>query len=103
MYKRLLVNEFLERIGELQPLLQAVKDRAVVIVNPFRCKPIHKKAIFAVLTDDDLQSLFTERGAARPSAAHVPWTRRVREGKTTRAGRGHRPAGLHPRAPRDAS
>jgi hypothetical protein len=85
VYKRLLVNEFLERIAELQPLLQAVKDRAVVMVNPFRCKPIHKKAIFAVLTDDDLQALFTaeERAAIR---AHVPWTRRVREGDTMRRG-----------------
>jgi hypothetical protein len=86
VYKRLLVNEFLERITELQPLLQAARDRAVTLVNPFRCKPIHKKAIFAVLTDDELQPLFTpeERAAI---AAHVPWTRRVREGRTTRDGR----------------
>ncbi len=86
VYKRLLVNEFLERITELQPLLQAAKDRAVTLVNPFRCKPIHKKAIFAVLTDDELQPLFTteERAAI---AAHVPWTRRVLEGRTTREGR----------------
>jgi len=86
VYKRLLVNEFLERIDQLQPLLQAAKDRAVTMVNPFRCKPIHKKAIFAVLTDDEIQPLFTpeERAAI---AAHVPWTRRVREGRTTRDGK----------------
>jgi hypothetical protein len=86
VYKRLLVNEFLARVDELQPLLQAAKDRSVVMMNPFRCKPIHKKAIFAVLTDDALQPLFTaeERSAI---AAHVPWTRRVREGRTTRDGR----------------
>jgi hypothetical protein len=85
IYKRLLVNEFLERIDELQPLLRAARERAVTLVNPFRCKPIHKKAIFAVLTDDELQPLFTpeERAAI---AAHVPWTRRVVEGRTTRQG-----------------
>ncbi len=85
VYKRLLVNEFLERVGELQALLQAARERAVTLVNPFRCKPIHKKAIFAVLTDDDLQALFTpaERQAI---AAHVPWTRRVQEGRTRRHG-----------------
>jgi hypothetical protein len=85
VYKRLLVNEFIERIGQLQPLLQAARDRAVTLVNPFRCKPIHKKAIFAVLTDDSLAGLFTadERAAI---AAHVPWTRRVREGHTLRHG-----------------
>jgi hypothetical protein len=82
IYKRLLVNEFLERRDQLGPLLQAVKDRAVVLVNPFRCKPIHKKAIFAVLTGEEVQPLLTgeQRAAIR---AHVPWTRRVVEGHTT--------------------
>jgi hypothetical protein len=85
VYKRLLVNEFLERSGELRPFLQAVRDRAVVMVNPFKCKPIHKKAIFEVLTDDELQGLFTEDERVA-IAAHVPWTRRVREGHTLRNG-----------------
>jgi hypothetical protein len=85
VYKRLLVNELLEKRDEVRPLVDAVRDRAVVIVNPFRCKPIHKKAIFAVLTDDALQGLFAEeeRSAIR---AHVPWTRRVREERTIRHG-----------------
>jgi uncharacterized circularly permuted ATP-grasp superfamily protein len=79
------VNEFLERRAEVQGLFEAVRDRAVVMVNPFRCKPIHKKAIFAVLTDDEMQRHFTaeERAAI---LAHVPWTRRVQEGRTTRQG-----------------
>ena len=86
VYKRLLVNELLERASELQPLVQAVKERAAILVNPFKCKPLHKKAIFAVLTDDDLQGLLNEeeRTAVR---AHVPWTRRVSEGMTTRDGK----------------
>lgn len=86
VYKRLLVNEFLERHAELGAFLNAARNRAVVMVNPFRCKPIHKKAIFAVLTDDDLQPLFSDE-EQRAIAAHVPWTRRVREGRTTRHGK----------------
>jgi hypothetical protein len=85
VYKRLLVNEFLDRVADNQALLQAVKARAVTMVNPFRCKPIHKKAIFAVLTEDELQHLFTEDERAS-IAAHVPWTRRVGEGRVTRHG-----------------
>jgi uncharacterized circularly permuted ATP-grasp superfamily protein len=85
VYKRLLVNEFLERIDQLQPFLEAARDRRVTIVNPFRCKPIHKKAIFAVLTDDALQDRFDEAERAA-IAAHVPWTRRLVEGRTTRKG-----------------
>jgi uncharacterized circularly permuted ATP-grasp superfamily protein len=85
VYKRLLVNELIERQSEMGPLLEAARQRAVTIVNPFRCKPIHKKAIFSVLHDDDVQAFLTpeERKAI---AAHVPWTRRVTEGKTTRNG-----------------
>ena len=85
VYKRLLVNELLERKDELQPLLRAARERAVTVVNPFRCKAIHKKAIFAVLTDDELQSLFTDE-ERKAIAAHVPWTRRVRPGHTLRGG-----------------
>jgi hypothetical protein len=85
VYKRLLVNELLDRKAELSALLRAARERAVTVVNPFRCKAIHKKAIFAVLTDEELQSLFTEEERAA-IAAHVPWTRRVRPGHTMRRG-----------------
>jgi uncharacterized circularly permuted ATP-grasp superfamily protein len=85
VYKRLLVNELIERADKLQALISAARDRAVTMVNPFRCKPIHKKAIFAVLTDESLQATFTDHERAA-IAAHVPWTRRVREEKATRGG-----------------
>jgi hypothetical protein len=81
VYKRLLVNELLEKVSELGAFLQAARDRAITLVNPFRCKPIHKKAIFAVLTDEEMLPLFTEEERAA-IAAHVPWTRQVREGHT---------------------
>ncbi len=46
---------------------------------------IHKKALFAVLTDPGYARLFTgeELEAVR---RHVPWTRKVREGKTEKDG-----------------
>lgn len=85
VYKRLLVNELIERAPLVKPLVEAARSRACVFVNPFACKPIHKKAIFAVLTDDDNARFFDaeEREAIR---AHVPWTRVVRESKTHRNG-----------------
>jgi hypothetical protein len=85
VYKRLLVNELLERREQLGPFLAAVRERAVTLVNPYRCKPIHKKAIFAVLTDDALSGLFGEAERAA-IARHVPWTRLLREGRTSRGG-----------------
>ena len=85
VYKRLLVNELLERRDEVRPLIEAARERSAVIVNPFRCKPLHKKAIFAVLTDEAVQGLFSEEERA-VIRAHVPWTRRVHEGRTGRNG-----------------
>lgn len=85
VYKRLLVNEYLPIIKEYPALLDAYRAGAICMVNSFRSKLIHKKALFAVLTDDRHANLFSqdERRAIR---AHVPWTRRVIEEKTEHYG-----------------
>jgi hypothetical protein len=55
------------------------------MVNSFRSKIVHKKAIFAVLTNENFAPLFDE--AERVAIdAHVPWTRRFREEKTFNKG-----------------
>jgi hypothetical protein len=81
VYKRLLVNEYLPIMAEHPALLDAYRARAFCMVNSFRSKLIHKKALFAVLTDERHAPLFTadEREVV---ARHVPWTRMVREGRT---------------------
>lgn len=80
VYKRLLVNEYLPIIKDSPALLEAYRARAICMVNSFRSKLIHKKALFAVLTNPTYAHLFTdkERDAV---GAHVPWTRRVRAEK----------------------
>lgn len=81
VYKRLLVNEYLPIIDKYPALLKAYRAGAICMVNSFRSKLIHKKALFAVLTDQRRAGLFSneERDAIRK---HVPWTRMVREEKT---------------------
>ncbi|MBK5257146.1 MAG: hypothetical protein JJE39_14040 [Vicinamibacteria bacterium] len=86
VYKRLLVNELLDKADEVKPLLDAARAKACVYVNPFGCKTIHKKAIFSVLTDEAHHHLFNDSEREAISQT-VPWTRNVREGKTTQAGR----------------
>jgi hypothetical protein len=86
VYKRIIIHEFLARYDETHPLIRAYVNHDVCLVNPFRCKIIHKKAVFEMLTDDEHQKWFsqTEKEAIRHS---VPWTRRVADRKTTRNGR----------------
>jgi hypothetical protein len=81
VYKRLLVNEYLPIMKEQPALLDAYRARAVCMVNSFRSKTIHKKALFAVLTDARYKSLFTA-DEQESIKGHVPWTRRVRAEKS---------------------
>jgi uncharacterized circularly permuted ATP-grasp superfamily protein len=83
IYRRVSVQEFLLRFTLNHPLVQAYRDHKVCIVNSFRSELSHKKAMFALLTDDNLVAKFpqNERKAIKE---HVPWTRVVKAGKTTR-------------------
>jgi hypothetical protein len=55
------------------------------MVNSFQGKLVHKKAIFAVLTNERYAQLFSDIELAAIKA-HVPWTRKFREEKTINNG-----------------
>jgi uncharacterized circularly permuted ATP-grasp superfamily protein len=82
IYKRVLLSELVEQGGLDHPVVRAVRDGAVCLVNGFRCKLLHKKASLAVLSDERNARLFgpEERAAI---ARHIPWTRLVEERVTT--------------------
>jgi hypothetical protein len=85
VYKRLLVNEYLPIIEQYPALLNAYRDGKVCLVNSFRSKLIHKKAIFAVLTNEKYESLFTASELSIVKR-HVPWTRVFRHENTINDG-----------------
>lgn len=82
IYKRVLLTELVERGGLDHPILRAVRDHKVCMVNPPSCKILHKKASLAVLHDERNAALFDEdeREAINLS---IPWTRVVEERTTT--------------------
>lgn len=82
IYKRVLASELIGRMGMENPIVQALKARAVCMCNAFSAKLMAKKASFALLSDEQNAHLFTaeERAAIE---AHIPWTRRVSERRTT--------------------
>jgi uncharacterized circularly permuted ATP-grasp superfamily protein len=85
LYKRVLIDELVTREGLDSPVVRAVRDGAVCMVNPFRCKLLHKKASLAVVSDEAQAPLLTpaQREAVQ---RHVPWTRLVAERHTTVGG-----------------
>ena len=74
IYKRVLTSELLMHYGDTaleHPLMKAYAAGKICMVNSFRAKLLHKKSIFALLTDQSNQHFFTpeQRTAI---AAHVP-------------------------------
>lgn len=85
VYKRLLVNEYLPIVESAPALLEAYRSGAVCMVNSFVSKIIHKKAVFAVLTNERYEKLFNEAERTAITSS-VPWTRKFREEKTVNRG-----------------
>ena len=81
VYKRILTTELLRTYGMDHPMIHALRAGAICLANPFTCKLLHKKASFAVVSDERNADLYT---AAELSAIrqHIPWTRVLSERRT---------------------
>ena len=84
VYRIMHTDDCLERCDEIAPLMQAVKNRAVCLVNPFRSELLSHKFLFALLTDESHDFGFTEEESA-VIRTHIPWGRILREGFSTNA------------------
>lgn len=85
VYRRVLMNDILDRAEACAALVTAYRERAVCVANTLRCKLPHKKAFFAVLTDPENAAMFSPLEHA-VIAAHVPWTRLVADVATEKDG-----------------
>ncbi len=74
VYKRVLLKELVEQGGLDHPLFRAARDRAVCLVNSFRCRLLAQKSLFAILTDERNERMFSTDQHAT-IRRHVPWTR----------------------------
>lgn len=85
LYRRVLINDIVAHPAECDALVKAYAAGAVCVSNALTCKIAHKKAFFAVLTDDRNTALFSaaERDLIR---RHIPWTRLLADTATTRDG-----------------
>jgi hypothetical protein len=85
VYRRVLINDILARETDCRALLDAYEARVVCVANTLRCKIPHKKAFFAVLTDDRHADLFSA-GERELIRRHIPWTALVEERRVARDG-----------------
>ena len=73
----MLINDIVARADECRALIDAYRARAVCVANTLRCKIPHKKAFFAVLTDER----YAGTVHAPTSASSSPRTSRGRAGR----------------------
>jgi uncharacterized circularly permuted ATP-grasp superfamily protein len=86
VYRRVLINDIVAREDECRALLDAYRSGTVCVANSLRCKIPHKKAFFAVLTDERHAGLFAA-GEREMIRRHVPWTALVEERRVSLDGR----------------
>ena len=82
LYRRLLLNEFYAIKDDCTAFLEGYLAQKTCYLNSFRSKLVHKKAVFCFLTDERYTHLLSpeQQEAIRQ---HIPWTRMLREQKTT--------------------
>jgi hypothetical protein len=87
VYRRVLVNDVIARADDCRVLIDAIASGTVCMANALRCKIPHKKAFFALLTDE---AVIGSGGLCPVSAAEravigpaIPWTRVVEDSRTT--------------------
>ena len=86
VYRRVLINDIIAREDECRALLDGYRSRTVCVANTLRCKIPHKKAFFAILTDERYARLFSTQ-EREMIGRHVPWTALVDERRVTVDGR----------------
>jgi hypothetical protein len=85
VYRRVLTSDLIAYGDEARPLRDAYLAGAACVANSFRAKLLHKKMSLALLSDDRYAGLYTP-AQCRAIERHVPWTRKLRDGPTTRRG-----------------
>ncbi len=82
LYRRLLLNEFYAMKDDCPAFLEGYLAQKTCYLNSFRSKLVHKKAVFCFLTDERYTHLLS-REQQEAIRKHIPWTRMLREQKTT--------------------
>jgi hypothetical protein len=99
VYRRVRAQEFLVRFDLSHPLVRAYREGAVCMVNSFRSELAHKKAIFDLLTDDQITGDFPAVERKAIPRVHSVDPCRPRD-EDHLPGSDGRPAGFHSEEPR---
>lgn len=80
LIKRVLVTDLAQRWDEAKNLIEALRRRLVVSMNPLACQAVTVKSLLAFFHEGRLDRYLTPT-ARRFWERHIPWTVRVQEGR----------------------
>ncbi len=78
IYRRGTISDWIEFADEIKPVIKALKDKNVVMVNPFRSKMASQKSILHILQLEKIQKALSAE-ECRFIAKTIPWTRIMTE------------------------
>ncbi len=81
LYRRLLISEFLPMKDDCQAYFDGYRAQKTCYLNSFRSMLVHKKAIFAFLTDEKHNQILNTN-ELEAIYNHIPWTRILKEQNT---------------------
>lgn len=84
--KRVLVTDLAARADEVPALIEALRRRWVVALNPVAVQAVTTKSLLALYWEGRFDGLLSRRAHAM-WARHIPFTMRVRDGRFERDGR----------------
>ncbi|MDP3919901.1 MAG: circularly permuted type 2 ATP-grasp protein [Candidatus Omnitrophota bacterium] len=80
VYRRAIFRELMQKQDEIGDFLKAYRLGKVCVVNPLRSRLAGNKAVLSILTNAAYEHFFTP-DELKVRDKHIPWTRRVIEGK----------------------
>jgi hypothetical protein len=81
LYRRGWIGDWIQHMDGIKPIVAALRDRKVCMVNPLSSTLAANKSIFAVLQRPEMQKMFTEE-EQRVIREYLPWTRVFEECRT---------------------
>ncbi|MBN1587085.1 MAG: circularly permuted type 2 ATP-grasp protein [Candidatus Omnitrophica bacterium] len=76
VYRRVIFNELMESIYEVQDFIRAYRDKKVCVVNPLRSRLAANKAMLSLLTNNAYDHFFTDK-ENEAKKKYIAWTRRL--------------------------
>ncbi len=84
IYRRILVEDLLANPEGVTALVQAIREKAICVVNPLSCKPLTVKSLLSLVHTDEFEQMPITKSELAFLRLIAPWTADVVDGPVTK-------------------